>query len=88
MRRLIMYNLFLNEEKEIFNYSEGELREYKTVFYISKDDVYIPKNIVTEITQVETLPEDFEIGKYKYVNGEFVLNESYDPPQEENEPKE
>ena len=69
-----MYNLFLNNENDIFNYSEGELKEYNTNFYIVKDGVLVPKNIVANIIPVMELPADYEDGKYKYVNHAFVLN--------------
>lgn len=32
---------------------------------------------------VETLPEDYADGKYLYINGEFVLNPDYIPPETE-----
>lgn len=74
-----MYNLFLNEDNDVFNYSEGVLKELNPKCYIAKEDVAIPKNIVANIITVMELPADYEDGKYKYVNGEFVLNE---PPTE------
>lgn len=69
-----MYNLFLNNENDIFNYSEGVLKELNPKCYIAKEDVAIPKNIVDRIVQVESIPEDYEDGKYKYVAGQFILN--------------
>ena len=69
-----MYNLFLNKENDIFNYSEGELKEYNANFYIVKEGILVPKSIVTTIVQVESIPKDYEDGKYKYVNNAFVLN--------------
>ena len=69
-----MYNLFLNTKNEIFDYSEGELKEYNANFYIVKDGVLVPKRIVAKIVPVMTLPADYEDGKYKYVNHTFVLN--------------
>ena len=69
-----MYNLFLNKENDVFDYSEGVLKELNLKCYIAKEDVAIPKNIVDHIVQVESIPEDYEDGKYKYVNHAFVLN--------------
>ena len=69
-----MYNLFLNQENDIFNYSEGVLQEYNSNFYRAKNDVLVPKRIVANIIPVMTLPADYEDGKYKYVNHAFVLN--------------
>lgn len=69
-----MYNLFLNEENDVFNYSEGVLQELNPKCYIAKEDVAIPKNIVAKIVPVMELPADYEDGKYKYVNHAFVLN--------------
>ena len=69
-----MYNLFLNDENDIFNYSEGELKELNPKCYIAKEYVAIPKNIVANIVQIGTIPEDYEDGKYKYIAGQFILN--------------
>lgn len=69
-----MYNLFLNNENDIFNYSEGVLKELNPKCYIAKEDVAIPKSIVANIITVMELPADYEDGKYKYVNHAFVLN--------------
>ncbi len=33
---------------------------------------------------IETLPEDYEVDKYLYIDGEFVLNPDYVPYEEEN----
>lgn len=33
---------------------------------------------------IETLPEDYEVDKYLYIDGEFVLNPDYVPLEEEN----
>ena len=69
-----MYNLFLNDEDDVFYYSEGVLQELNPKCYIGRDDVAIPKNIVANIITVMELPADYEDGKYKYVNHAFVLN--------------
>ena len=69
-----MYNLFLNEENEVFNYSEGVLKEYNANFYRVKDGILVSKSIVANIVPVMELPADYEDGKYKYVNHAFVLN--------------
>lgn len=69
-----MYNLFLNKENEIFNYSVGELKYFNENTYIAKNGVLVAKNLIYEIKTVENIPDDYEDGKYKYVNNTFVLN--------------
>lgn len=32
---------------------------------------------------IETLPEDYEVDKYLYIDGEFVLNPDYIPPEDD-----
>ena len=32
---------------------------------------------------IETLPEDYEVDKYLYVGGEFILNPDYIPPEDD-----
>lgn len=70
--------IFLNENKEIFNYADSLLET--DTYYIAHADVRIPKSIVYSYEQVDSLPVDFEMGKYMYIDNEFVLI----PVEEEN----
>jgi hypothetical protein len=74
---LLVKGQVINVKAEMIVYNAEYLRwdildRVGTFLYAAADEAYtLVKNV--------TLPEDYEDGKYFYVNGRFVLNENWKP---------
>lgn len=60
----------------------------ENVVYAQNGDIginetyFFHQSIVGEVIEVEQIPSDFEINKYKYVDGEFYIVEGWQPPKD------
>lgn len=75
----------LLDEKNVVIYSTAIVTEIESGFLCDVQEgeyggrVY-PTFFVNKIVEVNEIPDDFVSMKYKYVNGEFVLNPDYVEP--------
>ena len=56
---------------------ETSIEEATHIWNFTDNVAYMKNDVV--LKEIDSIPEDFEPGKYKYINEEIILNEEYIP---------
>lgn len=67
-------SLVMGVTEEVVYAENGDVGIDSTYFFAT--------SIVGEVLEVEALPSDYEEGKYKFVEGEFIAVEGWQPPKD------